>query len=252
MNTNPKRTRGRPKKEEVDKVRGIYWFRVVSAKSNKSAYALEKEFSKEQFKLIDGVVIRPCLWDKYAKGKKLPSNQLVKKVEEVYPGTARILSLDVWSLFRIQFPDSDKLKAIVSNIKPTLVKHIGKYPEFGARYPLYKKSSIAPLGKIKPLHLVDKSSQPLDQFKGLLAILIDGINKQDIEQCRLCLFELIRIIRLIAYHYFYYVQEEFINLFEIRFLPESNIVLPRRGISIQEIALHNFLKNIRALTPSAT
>lgn len=239
-----KRKRGRPKRETVDSIRGMDWYHRVAKRENKTAYALEKQFSKDQFKIIDGAVVRPCLWDKYAKGLKLPSKNLVARVEEYYPGTEYALNQEFWSLFREELPSNEILKIIVSNIRPILVKHIGISSSSPSRYPLDQYASINSLGNMNLLHYVNGVSTPLHQFMGLLAIMIDGKKKGNKIQCDLCMRQLLNSIEYVAFHYFSPFDKEFLSLFKERFLSGTGIRLPKEGVSAY-VVINQYLKELQ-------
>lgn len=107
--------KGRPRKNAITKLKVMTWFRAVAEASGKTSAQLEREFanpdhiwrSKDKNKEI-----RPGLWDKYRWGKveprALPTKEkpisLVQAVEAKYPGTARMLSLPLWTLLDYSKP----------------------------------------------------------------------------------------------------------------------------------------------------
>lgn len=94
----PKRP-GRPHKSPLASPQVRAWFWAVSARARKSSgYALEKFFSEEKIKRRDGIVVRPCKFDKYKRGEHIPSPTLVDKVETELPNTKRWLIHPFWKI----------------------------------------------------------------------------------------------------------------------------------------------------------
>lgn len=123
-------SRGRPRKNEITKLKVMAWFNAVSQASGKTAAELEREFaapdhirrSKDKNKEI-----RPGLWDKYRRGEVEPRSSpskgkiisVVEAVETQYPGTARLLILPLWKLLDFNQPVSiEELNAIQKSISP--------------------------------------------------------------------------------------------------------------------------------------
>lgn len=125
-----RRTRGRPRKSEITKLKVMAWFNVVTQVSGKSAAELEREFAADgRIKVEDGKEIRPCLWDKYRRGEVEPrmhpskgrSISLVQAVEEKYPGTAKWLTLPLWRLLDFSHPVTmDELREVFKSMPPEI------------------------------------------------------------------------------------------------------------------------------------
>lgn len=88
---------------EIRKMRVQAWFRAVSLASKLTPRELEKQFGEPK---SNEKVKRSCVWDKYRRGDVVPRNgrrpdgglNLVDRVEAVYPGTAKWLTLPLWRL----------------------------------------------------------------------------------------------------------------------------------------------------------
>lgn len=81
------------------------WFRAVQAASGgRTPAQLEREFSERANPMK--MLPRSCIWEKYRRGAVAPRDgkrsdgrqNLVLRVEERYPGTARWLRLPIWRL----------------------------------------------------------------------------------------------------------------------------------------------------------
>lgn len=99
--------KGRPRKSEITRFKVMAWFNAVTEASSKTAAELEREFAQvEHVRWVNGVEIRPKLWEKYRRGEVEPRSgyspqgmpNLVERVEQRYPGTAKWLSSPLWHL----------------------------------------------------------------------------------------------------------------------------------------------------------
>lgn len=108
-------SRGRPRKNEITKLKVMAWFAAVAQVSGKSAAELEREFADpKHIRRSKGKnkEIRPGLWDKYRRGEVEPSLRptkgksisVVQAVENKYPGTAKVLMLPLWKLMDFSQP----------------------------------------------------------------------------------------------------------------------------------------------------
>ncbi|UCV21486.1 hypothetical protein [Ferribacterium limneticum] len=88
---------------EIRKMRVQAWFRAVSLESGLTPRELERKFSESE---TEKKVKRSCVWNKYRRGEVVPRSglrpdggvNLVDRVEAVYPGTAKWLTLPLWRL----------------------------------------------------------------------------------------------------------------------------------------------------------
>lgn len=121
-----KAAKGRPRKSEISKFRVMTWYSAVSIASGKSTSELEKQFAgiAEPAKNHEGWVSSK-LWDKYRRGEAEPKltppkgEQIstVDRVEKVYPGTARWLSMPLWRLFDPEPIGMDGLRSVLMNLE---------------------------------------------------------------------------------------------------------------------------------------
>lgn len=213
-----KRAVGRPKKDAVDPLRGVIWFRKLSERSSKTAYQLEKQFSPDKFKKnIDGLTERPCQWDKYEIGKHLPSRPLQKKVEAAYPESSYWLNLPMWDLLRHRPPSDEKLQITMSSIKPNMTKYIGNTAEeLGIRVRVNIRRFNYFLDMTPENILVDQSVI-LRKFTGLLILVIDAENKEEKILLTRSLGAAILLLPFIIDIYFSTIREEFYDVFRNRF-----------------------------------
>lgn len=115
-------TRGRPRKSEITRFKVMAWFDAVAEASGKTAADLEREFAPAaHVRWVNGMEIRPKLWEKYRRGevepRSIPSKgrktSIVQEVESRYPGTAKWLSLPLWKLADFNQPVTmDELRAV--------------------------------------------------------------------------------------------------------------------------------------------
>lgn len=121
-----RRSPGRHRNDPVDALRTLAWYDAVRRRSwLKTPYQLEKLFAPEKFRYgPDGECIRPCQWDKYARGLVVPSTKLAERVEARYPGTKRWLILPLWRVIRDPPPPVTELHAIIAAVRPALTAHL--------------------------------------------------------------------------------------------------------------------------------
>lgn len=115
-------SKGRPRKSEITRLKVMAWFNAVAEASGRTAAELEREFAQpEHIRWVNGVEIRPRLWEKYRRGevepRSVPSKgkktSVVQDVENRYPGTAQWLTLPLWKLVDFNQPVTmDELKII--------------------------------------------------------------------------------------------------------------------------------------------
>jgi len=124
MNVGP--TPGRPKNGLVDEIRAMAWYAAVRERASLTTpYQLEKHFTPEKFRYgPDGECIRPCQWDRYARGKKGPGAKTAARVEARYSGTKHWLTLPLWRVIRDPPPPLAELHAIITAVRPTLAAHL--------------------------------------------------------------------------------------------------------------------------------
>lgn len=144
MNVEP--TPGRRKNSSVDELRTVAWYAAVRERASLTTpYQLEKHFTPEKFRYgPDGECIRPCQWDKYARGKKVPSAKTAARVEARYPGTKSWLTLPLWRVIRDPPPPLAELHAIITAVRPALAAHLShplNLPQTERRHS-YRLSSI--------------------------------------------------------------------------------------------------------------
>lgn len=96
--TGPRR--GRPARHPIDVIRTQFWFNLVSQFSQKTAYQLEKEFQPESFRRDEAWLVRSRRWDRYREGKMVPKEELIDRVEGVYPGFADWFRAPFWEAFK--------------------------------------------------------------------------------------------------------------------------------------------------------
>jgi len=102
------------------------WFRAVEQKSGGlGTHDLERQFSGK--KIAHGK--RSCIWNKYRAGTVAPRGgcgnstggvNLVKRVETVYPGTAKWLSLPLWRLVDPAPMEMAEVRMLFEGLSPGL------------------------------------------------------------------------------------------------------------------------------------
>lgn len=90
------------RKDVVDALRTVYWHNNLLAKTGeKSSYALEDRFDNNSFYFnADGKICYRHKWQRYAKGKNVPSAPLIEKVEEECVGSANAINHVLWKVLR--------------------------------------------------------------------------------------------------------------------------------------------------------
>ena len=219
-NQNSHTNKGRPKNEFVDSVRGILWFRVTQESSKKTAYGLEKEFSGKNFKKNQyGETVRPCQWNKYSKGKSIPNPKLVDEVNDTYPGGKYWLNHPLWNLLRKKLPSNEALKIILSDTRPSLVKHIGETNDNAFAYTPTKFTTLNSLTKIKAIDIVENNRKPLNAILTLLIITIDTEQKQYRREYLAALESFLDILPIVVNTTrLHLVKGEFLELIQKRFI----------------------------------
>ena len=118
-----------PYKEDplIRKMRVQAWFQAVTNASKMTTRELERAFREDDGRRVN----RSCIWEKYRRGEVVPRSgprpdgkaNLVDRVEEAYPGTAKWLTLPLWRL-------ADKAPMEMSEIRrsyeslPSLMKSL--------------------------------------------------------------------------------------------------------------------------------
>lgn len=115
--------------KEDPKVRSMRvrtWFRAVElASGGMTTHDLERQFSDK--KIEKGK--RSCIWNKYRAGTVAPRSgrsgstgglNLVERVEEVYPGTAKWLTLPLWRLIDRAPMDMAEIRQFFEGLPPIL------------------------------------------------------------------------------------------------------------------------------------
>lgn len=219
MNVKQGQKAGRPKRPYIDKIRTKSWFERVQAISGKSAYALEKEFSKDQFKHSNNETYRPTQWYKYKSGQVSPSDRLLNEVEGHYPGTRMIFDQIIWALISTKHPEDILLKEGIGAANPRLIQYIGKteknFP--GRIYPLTSDRSLRSLSHIDRKELLYRRASPLTNFTAILCVIIDAEKKNSKQQYAMAKYYLKRMIPDIMQTYFLKNREEFIDILGLRF-----------------------------------
>lgn len=125
-------TKGRPRKSETTRLKVMAWFNAVAEASGKTAAELEREFAPaEHVRWVDGMEIRPRLWEKYRRGEVEPRSgcslkgalNLVERVEQRYPGTAIWLSSPLWRLADTAPMEMSEIREIYEGL-PYLLRSI--------------------------------------------------------------------------------------------------------------------------------
>ncbi|PIQ40065.1 MAG: hypothetical protein COW58_08100 [Thalassolituus sp. CG17_big_fil_post_rev_8_21_14_2_50_53_8] len=172
---------GRPRKDPVEKYRVQSWFNFVSENGLRSAYELEQEFSPQNFKKDDdGNTTYPCTWAKYRSGKITPSESLLARVEELYPGSRAWFNHPIWRLLAQKPPSSDFLKASIAPVKPRLAKIIGEYDPTNSYRNLSSEHTYKYFYEFDLVKSFARYSQKdsVDKLIGALALLVDSEKRQ--------------------------------------------------------------------------
>lgn len=214
-----KRAANRPKRELVDRLLTIIWFRKVSLASSKNHIQLGKEFSPDQFKKnIDGENVRPRQWRKYELGIHTPSKALYERVEVVYPGCSVWLSLPIWGLLRCKPPCDEKLQVIMSSIKPNLTKYIGAISDDSGIKVRKNNNRYNYFLDINLKTMMQNQDDILRKFTGLLILVIDAENKEDKTLIRKSLKAAVLLLPYVVDMFFSSIREEFYDVFRDRFV----------------------------------
>lgn len=207
---------GRPKNDEVDRLRTIMWFHYISMVSSKNAYQLERQFSPDKFKKdIDGNTVRPCQWSKYENGTHVPSGPLQEKVDAAFPDSSRWLNFPLWSLLKKRPISNQKLQILMSSIKPNMTKYIGKPPK-GISIRANTNRYNYFLDMPSEIIMRDQSVMLL-KFTGLLILIIDAEKKGDAVLLRRALKASVLILPFIVDMFFNCIRDEFYDVFLNRF-----------------------------------
>ncbi|WP_396587728.1 hypothetical protein [Bermanella sp. R86510] len=217
---------GRPKRPDIDKIRTKIWFDRVRAISRKSAYALEKEFSKGQFKHSHNETYRPTQWYKYKSGQVSPSDRRLNEVEGHYPGTRVVFDQLVWVLLGTEYPEDILLKEGIGAANARLIQYIGKTSKHfpGRIYPLTSDRSLRSLSNIDRKELLYRRTSPLTNFTAMLCVMIDAEKKNCQIQYVMAKFYLKRMIPDIMHTYYLQYREEFIDILSSRFFDSEALV----------------------------
>lgn len=123
---------------EIRKMRVQAWFRAVSLESGLTPHELERKFSESE---TEKKVKRSCVWNKYRRGEVVPRSglrpdgglNLVDRVEAVYPGTAKWLTLPLWRLLDKAPMEMSEIRRCYESL-PNLMKtlFIDDSPKSGA------------------------------------------------------------------------------------------------------------------------
>jgi hypothetical protein len=114
--TGPRR--GRPPRNPVDTVRTQFWFNLVSQMAGKTAYQLEKEFHPESFRRDEAWLVRSRRWDRYREGKMVPKDDLIARVEQVYPSAAAWFRAAFWDAFKVGALSQDEVNRHLLTLEP--------------------------------------------------------------------------------------------------------------------------------------
>lgn len=110
--------RGRPARHPIDTLRTQFWFNLVSQCAQKSAYHLEKEFHPENFRRNEAWLVRSRRWDRYREGKMVPKDELIDRVEGVYPGVADWFRAPFWEAFKVGTLSQDEVSRRLLTLEP--------------------------------------------------------------------------------------------------------------------------------------
>lgn len=118
---------------EIRKMRVQAWFHAVSLESGLTPRELEKKFSDSD---TEKKVKRSCVWDKYRRGEVVPRSgprpdgelNLVGRVEAIYPGTAKWLTLPLWRLLDKAPMEMSEIRRYLEGL-PNLVRQMFVYSE---------------------------------------------------------------------------------------------------------------------------
>ncbi len=101
-----KRSKGRPVRHKADQLRTMYWYHcIVDGYENLTAYTLERMITPEKVQIHNGIVSRPCLFDAYRDGRKVPldndkENSVISTTDNYFGMSADIFRNPIWSIFK--------------------------------------------------------------------------------------------------------------------------------------------------------
>jgi len=106
----------------IDQLRTRHWFytvaqlaqREASTPAAPTAYALERRFEPEGFKVRDGETIRRNKWRSYEKGVHVPNRKLVQKIDEKLPGSAAQLNHLLWQVLKAEMISDDDFESYIA------------------------------------------------------------------------------------------------------------------------------------------
>lgn len=93
---------------------------MVSQSGSKSAYRLEKELHPESFRRGEAWLVRSRRWDRYREGKMVPKDDLIDRVEGVYPGFADWFRAPFWEAFKAGPLSQDAVSHQLLTLEPNI------------------------------------------------------------------------------------------------------------------------------------
>lgn len=218
-----KKKLGRPRRRNIESIKTKCWFDAVQSISGKTPNGLSREFSPEQFKVVNDEIIKPTQWYKYKKGSVTPTQNLVNRVEASYPGTKCIFDYILWRLLDSANPDDELLKEGLGSANPRLIKYIGVIPENSntLNYPLTSDRSLKALSDVYGKPLILGNMQPLYKFIGLICIALDGQKKDFHLQLQLAKAHIRKMAACIIFVYFNSLIDELVSLIGERLYEED-------------------------------
>jgi len=121
------RGRGRPASHPVDHVRTKLWFNVLKLLSGlPSAYAIEMTLDGDLIRKRQTDVARPRRWDRYEKGKTVPSDKpgprnAIEQAEVRFPGAARWFRSPLWAYLKKESFDARRFEDALRTLEPAVV-----------------------------------------------------------------------------------------------------------------------------------
>lgn len=222
-----KRKTGRPKKDPVDKYRAQALFNKVSENKERTGYAIEFEFSPENFKKdADGNTTYPGTWRKYRAGKTTPSANALSKIEESYPGSLYWFNHPVWDLLADKLPKPELLKAFIAPAKSRLTKVVGEYNPNVCTRILTNENTYNYFFKFDPVKRLSRRSErdSIDKLIGALALLIDAEIRESRIQYEYS-YKAVMYNLPTACRYMPYITEEMLlERISVRFLPPKSFL----------------------------
>lgn len=110
---------------QIDVMRTVYWSHGLMLRIDaQSGYALQKVLEPQSFrKNADGITIHNGKWLTYLKGRHVPRESLIQRVESLFLGSAREINHVLWQVLKSKTPISPyannwlrQLNADVQNI----------------------------------------------------------------------------------------------------------------------------------------